>query len=835
VSSEVTGDRYIPRATYRVQLHAGFTLDDAAGIVDYLDELGISDLYCSPYLQARAGSTHGYDVVNHRRISPELGGEKAHGRLVDALAERGMGHVLDVVPNHMTVAERANWWWWEVLRNGRSSQFAPYFDIEWEPHGEKLDRKVLVPILGDHYGRALESGELQLALDEGEVVVRYYEHIYPISLASLEGVRGYDEPIADVITRINSDIEALHALLEQQHYRLALWKTAGYELNYRRFFAINDLVALRMENPMVFDHVHELVLGLIEEGRLQGLRIDHIDGLREPDTYLSRLRNEAGDAYIVVEKILESDEELPRWPVEGTTGYEFLNSLGGLFVDPNGEKPITDIYEGFTGESTEIEDLTRDAKLRMMRTELATDMERLTDLFQHVCELHRRHRDFTRFELRHTLLETIAAFPVYRTYVNARTRAVSDQDERWVAQATETARGLRPDLDPELFSFLGDLLLLRIPGDSEDELAMRFQQVSGPVMAKGVEDTLFYTFNRLVALNEVGGDPARFGVSPEDFHRLMAQAQERWPHSMVTTSTHDTKRSEDVRARISLLSEIPERWGDALDRWSGDAQRHRRGRAPSRNDEYLMFQTLVGAWPISPDRMVEFMAKSAKEAKAHTSWIEPSAEYDTALEGFVRSVMDDERLMHQIDEFVAPLVHPGWVTSMSQALIKLTAPGVPDIYQGQELWDLSLVDPDNRRPIDYDERRRLLGALRNSSPESTWAEVDAGGPKLFVTSRALRVRRQRQRAFQGSYAPVPVTGSKAHNAIAFVRGGEVITIAPRLVLSIGGDWEDAAVNLPEGLWRDEFTGDSFDGRDIPLSYLLSRFQVALLTKERSAK
>jgi (1->4)-alpha-D-glucan 1-alpha-D-glucosylmutase len=831
----VSSEHYIPRATYRVQLHAGFTLDDAAGIVDYLDELGISDLYCSPYLQARAGSTHGYDVVNHRRISLELGGEEAHSRMVDALADRSMGHVLDVVPNHMTVAERANRWWWEVLRNGPSSQFAPYFDIDWDPQGEKLDRKVLVPILGDHYGRVLENGELQLALDEGEVVVGYFEHVYPISLASLEGVRGYDEPIKDVITRINNDTEALHALLEQQHYRLALWKTAGYELNYRRFFAINDLVALRMENPLVFDHVHELVLDLLDHGRLQGLRIDHIDGLREPDTYLSRLRHEAGNAYVVVEKILESDEELPAWPVEGTTGYEFLNALGGLFVDPHGEKPITDIYEGFTGESTEIEDLTRGAKLVMMRTELATDLERLTDLFQHVCELHRRHRDFTRFELRNALTETIAAFPVYRSYVNARTRQVTEQDERWVVEATETAIDRRPDLDPELFSFLADLLLLRHEGDAEAELAMRFQQVSGPVMAKGVEDTLFYNYNRLTSLNEVGGNPARFGVAPEDFHRLMTRAQERWPHSMLTTSTHDTKRSEDVRARISLLSEIPERWGDALDRWSEQAHRHRKGRAPSRNDEYLMFQTLVGAWPISTDRMVEFMAKSAKEAKTHTSWIEPNAEYDTALEAFVREVMDDERLMQHIGEFVRPLVHPGWVTSMSQTLIKLTAPGMPDIYQGQELWDLSLVDPDNRRPVDYDERRRLLAALRNASPESTWAEVDAGGPKLFVTSRALRVRRQHPRAFHGSYEPVTVTGSKAHNVIAFVRGGDVITIAPRLVLSIGGEWEDTAVSLPEGRWRDEFTGDSFDGRDIPLSYLLSRFQVALLTRERTAR
>ena len=820
---------HAPRATYRVQLHAGFTLDDAAAIVDYLDALGIEYLYCSPYLQARAGSSHGYDVVNHGTISEELGGPAAHDRLVDALAQKSMGHLLDVVPNHMTIADRRNRWWWEVLRDGPESRFASYFDIEWDPPGEKLDRKVLIPILGADYDRVLDAGELRLDTSDGETVVRYFEHVLPVNERSLRAAARADESSSDLIQRARNDPALLHEILERQHYRLAYWRTAARELNYRRFFAINDLVALRMENPEVFDDVHALVLRLVGEGRLQGLRIDHIDGLSEPEHYLERLRANAGDAYVVVEKILEPAEELPRsWPVQGTTGYDFLNILGGVFIDPSGEKPLTDLYADFTGERSDVAELVRAKKLLLMDTELAPDLERITELFARVRDADPRLRDYTRPELRDTLAETVAAFPVYRTYVSARDDKVTEQDERLVREAIETARDRRGDLAPELFDLLADVLLLRVPGEAAGSLAMRFQQLTGPVMAKGVEDTFFYVYNRFAALNEVGGDPRLFGVEPDEFHRSMETAARHWPHSMLATSTHDTKRSEDVRARMSLLSEIPEPWGESVERWSDLAGKHRTGALPDRNMEYLLWQTLVGAWPISTERMTAYMAKASKEAKVHTSWIEPDPTYDDALRSFVENVMADETLQREIGSFVEPLVRPGRVTSLAQTLVKLTAPGVPDLYQGQELWDLSLVDPDNRCPVDYALRRALLEDLDDASPEAAWAAAERGGPKLLVTQRALRLRRDRPLPFEGDYRPLPVSGSKARHAIAYVRGGEVVTVAPRLVLSLAGDWADTSIALPEGSWRDVFTDRTFAGGDVPLGDLLARFEVALL-------
>ena len=821
----------IPRATYRLQLHKDFTLDDAAGITDYLSELGISHVYCSPYLQARAGSRHGYDVVDHRRISTDLGGEEAHGRFLDALARSSLGHVLDVVPNHMTVTERANRWWWEVLRNGPTSQFASFFDIEWDPPGEKLDRKVLVPILGDHYGRVLENGELQPAVEGGEVVIRYFDHVFPVHSTSVEEIRGHDEPLEDVAARLTGDIEAIHSLLERQHYRLAFWKTAGAELNYRRFFAINDLVALRMENPVVFEHVHELVFRLIKQGRLDGLRIDHIDGLREPHSYLQRLRDEAPDAYIVVEKILEPNEALPRsWPIEGTSGYDFLNVLGGLFVDASGEKPLTDFYVSVIGESADVAELSREKKLLLMSTELSTDIERLTEIFVTVCARHRRHRDYTRIELRDALVETIAAFPIYRTYVNASAKDVSADDVRWVEDAIDRARSRRPDIEGELFSFLSNILLLRVEGEPESELAMRFQQVTGPVMAKGIEDTLFYTFNRFAALNEVGGDPAHFGIELDEFHRLMSRAQETWPDSMLATSTHDTKRSEDVRARLALLSEIPERWTEAAERWSALTERHRTGGVPDRNTEYLFFQTLVGAWPIGPARMREYMAKSSKEAKVHTSWITPDPVFDEALASYVDAALSDAAFTEAVEEFVEPLIEPGWITSLAQTLIKLTAPGVPDTYQGQELWDFSLVDPDNRRPVDYGKRREILTRVTDGSARDAWAARGDGSPKLFLTHRALRLRRERPDVFRGSYMPLVASGARSKNVVAFCRNTEVIAVAPRLVLSMAGDWGDTALQLPEGAWTDVLSG-ALVGGTARLGDLLRDFPVALLAKD----
>src|SRR5680860_1279092 len=626
-----------PRATYRVQLHAGFGFDDAAAIVPYLAKLGISHLYCSPYLQARAGSTHGYDVVDHARFNEELGGAEAHGRLLDALREHGMGQILDIVPNHMAINDSANAWWWDILKLGPHSLYASFFDIDWDPPEDKLRRKILVPILGDHYGRVLEAGEVQFGYAEGEPVARYFEHTLPLAPGTEPGD----------IDSVNRDVEAVHDVLEEQNYRLARWRVASEELNYRRFFAINDLAALRAENPEVFRQTHALILDLVERGELQGLRIDHIDGLRRPAEYLAKLRAAAPDVYIVVEKILEPDEALPDWPVQGTTGYDFLNRLNGLFVDPAGAGALTSVYETFTGDVADLDDQRRTKKLALANSELASDLERLTDLLAEICERHRRYRDYTQRELRSALVETMAAFPVYRTYVNPASRSVGETDRRVIEKAIETARSRREDLEVELFDLLRDVLLLRFDQPAENNLAMRFQQVTGAVMAKGVEDTLFYTYNRLTSLNEVGGDPGRFGVSPDEFHRANAAAQREWPVAMLATSTHDTKRSEDVRVRISLLSQLPDRWGSAVGRWSEMNMRHRTRDRPSRGDEYLLYQTLVGAWPLGVGRATDFMTKAAKEAKLHTSWIDPDEDYDAALRSFVEAALGDDAFVSE--------------------------------------------------------------------------------------------------------------------------------------------------------------------------------------------
>lgn len=812
-----------PRATYRVQLHKDFGFQAATAIVPYLAKLGISHLYCSPYLQARTGSTHGYDVVDQRKISDELGGEGAHRLMCDVLREHGMSHILDVVPNHMTITDRANAWWWDVLKHGPESHYASYFDIDWDPPEAKLHRTILVPILGDHYGKVLRSGEIKLELDGEQEVVRYFEHVLPVAPGTTAGL---------TLAKVNGDAEVLHQVLERQHYRLAFWRSAGEELNYRRFFSINDLAALRMDNPDVFDRVHELVLTMVRDGRLEGLRIDHIDGLRDPEGYLTQLRSWAPEAYIVVEKILEPEENLrSTWPVEGTTGYDFLNEVYGLFVDPAAEGPMTATYERFIDESVDLNELKRDKKLLLMRTELAADIERLTELFAEICQSHRDLRDYTRNEIRDALRETIAAFPVYRTYVSTATGRATEQDVEYVDRAVGAARDRRQELSG-LLSFLAEILLLRVDGEAEAELAMRLQQTTGPVMAKGVEDTVFYVYNRFVGLNEVGADPAKFGISLDEFHEVMARAQKEWPRRMLATSTHDTKRSEDVRARLSLLSQIPERWDETVTRWSAMNDSARTNGFPDPNMEYLLYQTLVGAWPLDPDRAVAYAAKAAKEAKVHTSWIDANAAYDEALERFVRTILSNDAFTKSLAAFVEPLVEPGRVTALAQALVKLTAPGVPDVYQGTELWDLSLVDPDNRRPVDYAARDELIQRVAAAGPEQAMSTSTEGGTKLFVIQRALRVRREFAAAFGpgSSYDIMPAAGAKSDHVVAYSRGHEVAVVVPRLMLGIAEGWADTRVRLPQGRWRDVFTDDAHDD-EVEITSLLSRFPVALLTRD----
>jgi len=801
-------------------------------MVDYLAELGITHLYCSPYLQSRPGSTHGYDVVDHSRIDPELGGEGALDAFIEKLRERGMGHILDVVPNHMTIAERANEWWWDVLKRGPYSDYAAFFDIDWDPAEERLRRSILIPILGDHYGRVLEKGEIRLAEEDDEVVVRYYDHVFPVAPDSMSRVLGEGAEIQ----RYNEDQEALHALLESQNYRLAYWRTAGQELNYRRFFAINDLAALRIDHEEVFDRVHELVLRMVEDGKLQGLRIDHIDGLRYPTRYLARLRERAPEAYTIVEKILEPREELPEaWPIEGTTGYDFINRVTALFVDSSGEEPMTEVYARFTGESVDLEAERTLTKKLMIDTEFGGELERLTDLFVAVCERERWYRDYTRTELREALRETAAAFPVYRTYVDPQ-YPVRNEDVRYVQEAISMARSTRTDLDGELFDLLSEILLLRVAGPEAEALAVRFQQTTGPVVAKGVEDTLFYRFNRLISLNEVGGDPGHFGLSPDEFHAQSGLAQERWPLTMLASSTHDTKRSEDVRARIGLLSEIPDEWAKAVDRWAGINAKHKKGNQPERNVEYLLYQTLVGAWPLGVRRATVFMQKAIREAKVHTSWIARDPTYEAAVHGFTERVLADRDFQDALELFVKPLIQPGRITSLAQTLIKLTSPGVPDFYQGCELWDFSLVDPDNRRRVDYGQRMVLLNQIKAMDARSATADWESGTPKMFLIHRALSLRAKRPETFgaDSTYAPLTAGGLHADRVVAYLRGDRVISVAPRLVMGLRGasgeiDWNNTSLALPPGRWTDHLSGDEHTGT-VSLDVLLRDFPVALLER-----
>jgi (1->4)-alpha-D-glucan 1-alpha-D-glucosylmutase len=871
-----------PRATYRVQLTPDFGFDHAAAIAGYLARLGISHLYSSPVLQAAPGSTHGYDVVDHSRVNVELGGEQGHARLGRALGANGLGQVLDIVPNHMAIAGHHNRWWWDVLENGRSSRYATYFDVAWDPPERKLRDTILMPILGDHYGRVLEAGQLRLDREGVRLVVRYFEHELPIDPRSYELVLGdgFDglgmlfaalpvprpEDRAGALRRhlakeallarlerldagpeldarvglVNIDVDRLDVLLDQQNFRLARWQTAGFELDYRRFFDIDSLAALRMEDPDVFADTHVRILEWLQRGALDGVRVDHPDGLRDPLGYLQHLRRAAPDAWIAVEKILAAEEELPEsWPVAGTTGYDFLNRALGLFVDPAGEGPMTETYTRFTGEAAPFAEVVYRSKRQVMRELLASDVSRLTELFSRVCEGSRRYRDYTRPELAECLREVLACLVAYRTYVRPG-EPPSPADRKHLAAALAEAHRRRPHLDADLVELLGRIVLLENDERSEHaaELAARFQQTSGPVAAKGVEDTAMYRYHRLLALNEVGGDPDRFGVSPEAFHVACGRAAARWPAGLLATSTHDTKRSEDVRARLAVLSEIPDVWAAAVDRWAALNEGHRTRGQPDRNVEYLLYQTLVGAWPIGPERLLPFLEKAAREAKTHTSWLAPSAPYERAVRDFAAGVLASPEFVADLEAFLAAVVPAGRDNSLAMKLLCLTAPGVGDVYQGTELWDLSLVDPDNRRPVDFELRSRLLAeldALGDGAAAAALERCDEGLPKLLVVSRALRLRAARPEAFEGAYRDLPVRGALAAHAVAFCRGEAVCVVVPRLAFGLrrAGGWGDTAVQLPPGSWVDRMTGRPAAGGEVPAARLLAGFPVALLERARA--
>jgi (1->4)-alpha-D-glucan 1-alpha-D-glucosylmutase len=897
----------VPRATYRLQFHKEFGFRGAASLAPYLARLGISHIYASPYMKARPGSTHGYDIIDHSQLNPELGDKTAFDEMVTAFRDNGLGHILDFVPNHIGVGGADNPWWLDVLEWGPQSEYAGWFDIDWEPDRRYLEGKLLVPFLGDQYGAVLESGQLTLRFDPetgGFAVFAYDTHKLPICPLHYQRVLGDAHPelerlgdaflslaewrpriaqrakelqielsalvrerddvrqaVQAAVDRINGRPEhletwrGLDALIQDQHWRAAHFRVAADDINYRRFFNINELAGLRMELPELFDQAHRLAFELLREGVLDGLRIDHIDGLLDPKGYLLRLREEAPRSfYLVVEKILARHEVLREdWPVEGTTGYEFANLVLGLLVDPLGEEGFTQFYQAFTGEHSAFDETVRACKIRTMLYEMASELNILARDASRVARQNPRTADFTRNILQRALQEIVACFPVYRTYIDS-SGEPTEAGRRDIDWAVARARRNETDVDPSAFDFLHRLLTTDLVAEPRSgfsrqsviRFAMRVQQYSGPVMAKSLEDTAFYRYNRFVALNEVGGYPDHFGVTLAAFHRANVQRAERWPHAMLSTSTHDTKRGEDVRARLAVLSEIPEEWAWQVQAWSR-ILRARRGDVegtapPDRNDEYLFYQLLLGAWPaeltgiesLDPEklrlfgeRMEGVMVKSMREAHLRSSWASPDTAYEEVMLGFVRDALDISRpnaFLNAFLPFQERIARHGSRNSIVQTTLKLTLPGVPDIYQGAELWDLSLVDPDNRRPVDYQSRIELLGQVsaplrrdRHTAMQDMLEEWQDGRAKLSVIATLLGHRRDHPKLFaEGSYEPLIATGAKADQICAFARRYQenvLIVAAARFPLRSETDhdwtgteipWPQAAVNQTH--WRDLFGG-----------------------------
>ena len=917
-----------------MQMHAGFTLADARRIIPYLHDLGITHAYTSSLLTARPGSKHGYDVTDHGALNPELGTAAELEAFVADLHARGMGLLLDTVPNHMAVGG-ANAWWVDVLENGPSSPFADYFDIAWyDAPRDRLRGKLLLPILGAPYGNVLESGEFRLAFEKGVLAVRYGDARMPLDprtygtvlTPALDAARtdlGPDDAavelhsiltavkhlppreetdasrvaegrveigvikrrladlavrspeiaihIAAELNRLAGNPAALETLLDAQAYRPCFWRVASDEINYRRFFDINDLAALSVEREDVFRATHQKVFEWMAAGYVDGLRIDHPDGLFDPKQYLDRLRAEAGDPlYVVVEKILAHRERLPDdWACAGTTGYEFAAVVNGLFVDPAHEADLTRAYETFTGRDEPFPEVVYRNKFLILQTSLSSELHMLAQQLDRHAQTGRWSRDFTLNGLRHALREVIACFPVYRTYIDG---GVRDADRPVILRAVRRARARNAVLGRHVFDFIRDTLLLKDPptGPATDEyraaqrrFAGKFQQVTSPVMAKGFEDTAMYVFNRLASLNEVGGEPDRFGRPPADVHAAFRERAERSPGGLSPLSTHDTKRGEDVRARINVLSELPDEWAARVARWAALNQTHKveveEGVvAPDANEEYLLYQTLVGAWPATGDPPAEFvgriqayMNKALHEAKVHSSWINPDADYDTAVATFVARILDPGPSGEFLADFVPfqrRVSHIGAWNSLAQTLVRCTAPGVPDTYQGTEIYDFSLVDPDNRRPVDYAARERMLSVLDNKSAtirEMIDAKED-GRIKLLIVSRALRLRRDWPEVFSGAYEPLETVGLQADHIFSYARtaGDRVVLIAvPRLVVGLlkgqngvptwPTEWGDTAIRLPDQWrgreWENVFTGEKLTaGTALAAGDVFASFPVALL-------
>lgn len=813
MSSETPRDRLpgpgrpLPTATYRIQLTPEQGFAAAAEQADYLAALGVSHAYLSPLLQAAPGSTHGYDVVDHDRVNEDLGGAPGLAGLHRRLRDAGVGMVADVVPNHMAVPvpESLNVVLWSVLRDGPESPYAGWFDVDWDlQHGA-----LLMPVLGRRIGEVVDAGELVLDRSGGEPVLRYHDHVFPVRAGT------EDLPLADLVGR--------------QWYRLAYWRVADEELNYRRFFDIDTLAGLRVEREEVFAQSHALLVALVHEGVLEGLRVDHPDGLADPRGYLRRLAAATGRSWVVVEKVLGVDEELPGdWPCAGTTGYDALSRVGGVFLDPAGAAPLTRLYTELTGDPPTFAPVAEEAKRLVVEQVLHAEVHRLVELLVEISAEELHLRDHPRRALREALVELLVACDVYRAYV------VPGEDPPPATRAvlTRTAQAAARRLPAERHAALAvvvDLALgRRGRSPAKDDFCVRFQQTCGAVMAKGVEDTAGYRWWRLAALNEVGGDPDRFGTSPAELHAFCARLQRDWPATMTTLTTHDTKRSEDVRARLGVLSQLPAEWARAMAGWQAAASRHRSPEGwPDPATEYLVWQTLVGAWPVSVDRLTAYLRKAAREAKRHTSWTDPVPAYETALDRFASGVRTDPDLAEAVDGFVATLAPHARAVTLGQKLVQLTMPGVPDVYQGSELDLLTLVDPDNRGPVDYAVRRRLLADLDAGRPAA-----DLAAAKLLVTSRALRLRRDHPDWFgpTGTYRPLPTS---TPHSLAFARSEAALTVVSRLTVArqhLGG-WGAEAVELPPGRWRDLLTGRPHPGGSLLLARLLDRLPVALLVAD----
>ena len=994
-----------PGSTYRLQLNKDFTFAQARAIVPYLHSLGVTHCYASPILAARAGSVHGYDIVDHGALNPEIGNEREFTALATELKAHNMGLVLDVVPNHMGIGVGTNPWWQDVLEHGPASEYARFFDIDWTPLRAELNGKVLLPILGDQYGEVLERGEIKLVYEEGRFAIQYFETHLPIDPQTMplvfeplheraaepvasdsSGIRELNEivtelrnlprrdetdraterrlhatklqagladlvrrePTARVALRSAIDLcnghpgnprsfDPLHRLLEAQAYRMAHWRVSAEEINYRRFFDINDLVGVRMEESRVFAETHRLLRRFLAEGCVTGVRVDHPDGLYNPAQYFVRLQmlyaasqcwgaapksdvNESGievaieqafgehewfadqpPLYVLAEKILEPGEDLASWPVDGTVGYDFLNLVNGVFIDARSRRAFTMLFRRFTGIVDDVATLIYNSKQLALNSAMSGELTVLTHLLEEISSMDRHARDFTRKALRDAIREVIASFPIYRTYVDARGN-LAERDRSYILLAIARARRRNEAMPAAVFDFLRDVLLLRtVPHTPADSLrrrlqfTLKFQQLTGPVMAKGLEDTACYVYNRLVSVNDVGGSPDAFGISVEDFHHANAQRLERWPFSMLATATHDTKRGEDVRARINVLSEMPREWSAQVQRWRRANRAKKRvlsdGRSvPDANEEYLLYQTLVGTWPFhapaaaepeqtthrrraqaatpvsDPERdlylarIQDYMTKAVHEAKVNLSWVNPNPEYVEALRDFVARVItsdaaDRRGFLTQVEPFMPRVQFFGAINSLAQVLLKIASPGVPDFYQGSELWDLNLVDPDNRRPVDFALRRRLLSELEARSYGdvadlcgSLLKELHTGAAKLWTIMRALRLRAEQEDLFRsGSYTPLQCEREKQEHVIAFARSlnhAAVVVAVPRLAFTLmrgeqrmplGDAWGAAEIPLPPQSpteFDNVFTGErvaASGNRALLCSEVFARFPVALLT------